>query len=1516
MSGVDNRIVTMKFENRQFEQGAQTTLNTLQKIKSSMDFGKIVGGTVRGLGTVSSALSRIGLKTPFAPMIEGANKGLSLLGGAFDRLGMRNPFGGGVQGAQQLDQAAQQASGGMGVLSGGVTAVSNKFLALTTVALTALSNITNRAVNAGLTFAKSFTFSPVMAGLQEYETNLKAIQTTQANTDQPLDKINASLDELNQYSDQTIYNFGEMAKNIGTFTAAGVDLETSVSAIKGIANMAALSGSSSEQAATAMYQLSQALASGKVGLMDWNSVVNAGMGGKKLQGALAQTAVAMGKIDAAQIKGTKSGEQLTIMGKSFRESIMANPGQESWLTSDILKNSLAALDGRYSVAALRQQELSDGTLKYKTRAEAVAAVEKARNKAAKEGVVYSDAQFKELQKLSTASFEAATKVKTLGQVFDIAKETIASGWSGSFRSIFGDLEEAKALFTPMSEGLNSILKENARARNDMLALWNEKGGRTAVIDGLKNAWQGVLGVLGPVKEGFRDIFPATTTKNLLDMSKSFKEWSKSLIPSKDTMEDLRDISRGVFSVLDIGRMILVGVIDGLKVLFSSVGGGNGDFLNFAASIGNAVSGFRDFLKESGLITGFFELLGRILSVPVRLLTGIGSLFGGLFSSFDNGSASTFSQSLDSISTSLSGVQTVGDRVRNFFSNLGGFFSNIGEHIGNAILGIGDALAGAIGPDTFNKSLDLINTALFGGLVLMIRNFFKSGVSVDVGGGFFGSIKETLNATTEALGQMQSSLKADMLLKIGAAIGIMALSLALLASIDGKKLAKAMVAMGVGLGLMTVAMSSLANMIGIVGAAKMPLIAAGFVLIAAGLVAMALALKLMASMEFADMLRGLAGFAGMLFILNKAMQPMMANAGGFFRVAAGLVVLGVALNIMALALKVFATMSWGEMIKGLAGMAGTLLVLAAALKVMPDMKAEGIGLVLLGVALNLMAVAMKVFATMSWEEMAKGLVAIAGALGIISAAVNTMPKTMMLQAAALVVVAGALVILSGALKVMGSMSWEEVAKGLVMLAGSLLILGVGLQIIGVVGTVGALGLLAAAGALAVFAPVMLAFGAMDWMSILKSLTMLAGIFVILGVAGVLLAPVVPVILGLGLALLLMGAGIALVGVGALALATAIGILVAVGSAGIQLLVTALWEVIKVIPHMMTAFGKGIVGMVVAIAKKGPELTRAFSKILGNMLDAVIKNAPKIEKAIDSLLNVLEHLIMKAWPRWIQLGAELIIKLLNGIARNMPRISAAGTNMIISFLRALGKQMPRITDAGMKMIIDFLEGTAKAIRNNSEEMGRAGADIGLAIVEGTVKGLGGAGDAIKDKLVELGKAAWEGVKNFFGIKSPSKLMEDTFYYVPLGAARGVDKGAPELENSMHKMGQSAVAKMQETMQGLDDALALDPNLSPTVTPVLDLGQLTKEANKMSDILATAPIMPGVSYATAADISTMTQASSEPGDGPDDGRGGGGDQHVTFEQHLHSPKPIDSVEAWRAGKSLISLAKTTIDEKEAPK
>ena len=233
---IDEKVVEMRFDNKQFESNVATSMSTLDKLKKSLKF-------------------------------DGASKGLENINSAAKRVNMDG-------------------------LGGAVESVKAKFSALDIVAVTALANITNSAVNAGKRTVAALTIDPVKTGFKEYETQINAVQTILANTSSKgttINDVTAALDELNKYADLTIYNFTEMTRNIGTFTAAGIDLDTSVSAIQGIANLAAVSGSTSQQASTAMYQLSQALSSGTVKLMDWNSVVNAGMGGEVFQNALKET---------------------------------------------------------------------------------------------------------------------------------------------------------------------------------------------------------------------------------------------------------------------------------------------------------------------------------------------------------------------------------------------------------------------------------------------------------------------------------------------------------------------------------------------------------------------------------------------------------------------------------------------------------------------------------------------------------------------------------------------------------------------------------------------------------------------------------------------------------------------------------------------------------------------------------------------------------------------------------------------------------------------------------------------------------------------------------------------------------------------------------------------------------------------------------------------------------------------------------------------------------------------------
>lgn len=368
---IDERVVEMRFDNQGFESNVKTSMSTIDKLKQKLNF-------------------------------DGAGKGLEKISSA----------------AKKVD---------MNSLGNAVESVRVKFSALDVIGVTALGNITNAAVNAGKNIAKALTIDPILTGFQEYETQMNAVQTILANTQSKgtnIDQVNAALAELNKYADQTIYNFTEMTRNIGTFTAAGVDLDLAVSSIKGIANLAAVSGSSSMQASTAMYQLSQAIAAGKVQLMDWNSVVNAGMGGELFQNALKRTAEHFGTNVDAMIK--KYG--------SFRESLTKG----EWLTTEVLTETLTQLSGAYSEADLIAQG-------------------------------YTEKQAKEIVELANTAVGAATDIKTFTGLIDTMKESVQSGWAQSWQLIIGDFEEAKGTLTEIGDLVGGVIQGFSDARNNLLS---------------------------------------------------------------------------------------------------------------------------------------------------------------------------------------------------------------------------------------------------------------------------------------------------------------------------------------------------------------------------------------------------------------------------------------------------------------------------------------------------------------------------------------------------------------------------------------------------------------------------------------------------------------------------------------------------------------------------------------------------------------------------------------------------------------------------------------------------------------------------------------------------------------------------------------------------------------------------------------------------------------------------------------------------------------------------------------
>lgn len=1227
---VDERVVEMRFDNKQFEANVQTSLSTLDKLKRSLN-------------------------------LEGAAKGL-----------------------ENVNTAAQKCD--MTPLTNAVETVKVKFSTLEVMAVTALANITNSAVNAGKRIVSALTVDPIKTGFQEYETQINAVQTILANTSSKgttLDQVNNALDELNHYADMTIYNFTEMTRNIGTFTAAGVDLDTSVSAIKGIANLAAVSGSTSQQASTAMYQLSQALAAGTVKLQDWNSVVNAGMGGQVFQDALKET---------AKVHGIAIDEMIKDEG-SFRETL-----SKGWLSSEILTETLSKFTGDLNEEQLRTMG-------------------------------YTDEQIQSIIKMGQTANDAATKVKTFTQLFDTLKEAAQSGWTQSWEIIVGGFEEAKELLTEISDTFSGLINASADARNNMLRDWKDLGGRTMMIEAVKNVFEGLLSVAKPVREAFNEIFPPMTGKQLADITEKVRDLTAKFKMGEETSKNLKSTFKGVFAVLDIGAQA-----------FKAVAGGVADLISYFVPAGNGIlsltGNFGEFFVSLDETVKSTDVFGKTVSTVVNIIKTIGdgvkiagqavADFGKKISEkYDFNGVETFKAFLDRIHTRMhdvvNGATSMKDGVTTAFDLLGDAlekckFLKVMKAIWNVIKtiasGIIDAfgtmistLTDKLGNADFNGVLDFLNAASIGGIAVAITKFLSS-VSKPFEG--FGSILEGFKGILEGVTGVldgvrgcfeayQTKLKADSLMKIAVAIGILAASIVAISLIDSDKLSASLGSITVLFGNLLAAMAIYNKISGSTG--KVSKANAAMIAMSVSVLILASALKKLSDLQWDELARGLTGVAGLTVIVVVAAKAISGNSQKVMKGATSLVIFAAAIKILASACKDLSVLDWDELGRGLTGVGVLMGEVALFLKVA---KFQGktistaTGIVILAAAMKILASACNDFGSMQWDIIGRGLTAMSVALGEVTIAVRLMPKNMVSIGTGLVIVGVALEILANAMSKFGNMQWNEIGRGLTVLGISMAELAIGLNLMK--GTLsGSAAMLVAAAALAILTPVLTTLGHLSWEEIAKGLVSIAGAFTVMGVAGAVLGPLVPAILGLAGAFTLIGGGILALGAGLLAAgaglaAVAFGLtaLAAAGAAGATAIVAALTVIVTgiigLIPAILEQIGYGIIAVCKVIAEGVPVIGEAIKAIVLTVVDVLVECVPQIaDGALKTIAGVLAALVQYT-PQIIDSIFEFLIAVLEGIANNLPSLIKAAVDVLMAFFAGIADALSGIdTDTLLKGII---------------------------------------------------------------------------------------------------------------------------------------------------------------------------------------------------------------------------------------
>ena len=1529
MSSIDERIVKMTFDNSNFEGRIEKTLQQLEKLNkvlANTGNAQAVNQLSKSMKDINTQLS--GFKFDGLDKLLNKQSVWQKIGGAMSSIGsgLVNVFSkinlSGI--TSKIASAFGRSVDSASELGRSVDGLSSRFSALGVIGATALMNITNRAVDASTRLAKALTLEPITTGFSEYELKMNSISTILANTADKgttMADVTKALNELNEYADQTIYNFAQMTDNIGKFTAAGVDLDTSVAAIKGIANLAAMSGSSSQQASTAMYQLSQALAAGKVSLMDWNSVVNAGMGGEQFQKALIRTSEVMGTGAEAAIK--KFG--------TFRESLTKG----AWLTTDVLTETLKQISGAYKESELREKG-------------------------------YTATQAKAIVDMAKRANQAATEVRTVTGLVDTMKESIQSGWAISWEHILGDKEQATELLTSVKDGFEAILEPSTTARNEMLKFWNEAGGRNATIRGLSNIIQSVGQALGAVGDAWKEVFPPLTGQKLVDISTKFRDFTYKLLMSDKTIGKIKDTFKGLFDGLKMFTKIkdVFAVFTPLLSLGPKIGS---LFLTVSSNIGKMISAFAGmvngsnvFAKARDVVQGFVDWIGDAIS-------SIEKGFGSFFSYIGN---LKFDKAFGMIG---SGLTAIWNGIKPVFDGLG---KALGSFNFNTILKAIQTASGikmlAKLKEMFSEVADVADSA---------KGVFDSLK------GFGNNIKEVLGSVKDVLSAYQKDLNAKSLIKIAGAIAVLAGSLVLLASINPESLIPSLTAMGVMFAELVVAFAAFSKIGGVKGIFGLNSSMMNLLSMSGAILMMAGALKVISSIKPEELITSILGVAVALGTMVAAVKLFDTKAKNLKKTASSLIVFGAALAVMAGALKLLGSIDAETMGSGLIAMAGLLaelaafltvakfgklsttsatgiLILSGALLVLSQavrlfgnidhsqiitglaaiagilteiavfsklsgsgigMVATAAGLAAMSAALVVMSVSMRSLGSIQWDAIGRGLTAMAGGLLVLGIASKAMSG---LQLAALSVgltlMSGALIALTLALKAMGTMSMEEIGKSIVVLAGSLAALTAAMYAMsGAV--VGAVAMVVIAGALAILTPQLLLLSTLNLEGLMIGVIGLGVALGALGLAGVVLAPLVPALIGIAAAVALLGGGCALAGAGLALVGTGLGLIGAAVAGSGFLIVEFLRQLINLLPQLGQKAAEGFTNFINTLAAAAPQLIDSFSAIISAILTALETLIPQIADLAVKIVVALADGLAEAAPRLVEAGLELILGILQGIENNIEQIVTSGINCVTKFMDGISAALPDLVDSAINLALTFVESVAEGISSNKDRLESAVESLIAAVIDAAIAVIKGAYSAFKTKGGELLKSFIDGIKSKYeaaksackealekaksafknvgsalkqagkdliegfksGIKekaqavynaakdvvegaikaakkalkinSPSKVFIEIGKFTSEGFAVGLDRYASRARSSATDLANSVIDSVRNPLSNVSKILDGDINANPVITPVVDLTNVRAGANQLNGLFANSDVqLNGRANLLANSIGTIQNGS----------------------------------------------------------
>ena len=1065
---VDERVVSMQFDNKQFEANVATTMSTLDKLENKLNF-------------------------------KGASKALDELNAS----------------AKNVDFSH---------MGNAVDSIEVKFSAMSIAAIAAINRIVNKAFDAGEQLIKSLSIDQITAGWTKYADKTTAVQTILAATGESMEYVNEQLSKMNWFTDETSFNFTDMTNNVGKFTSAGVDLDKAVLAMQGIAAEAALSGQNAQSASRAMYNFSQALGTGSVRVQDWMSIENANMATKEFKETIIETAKELGRVsEAGEIlaitSAQYSGDEF-VNFSNFRNTLSAG-----WFDSDVLIKSLE----KYGGFATKLQEITDATgttatemLRYVREYESgttdIGKISRITGVSVEELSGYMETLTSKEYELGRKAFQAAQEAKTFQEAIDATKDAVSTGWMNTFEKIFGNYEEAKVIWTKLAEDFYDIFAAGGEDRNALLDQWNEEfNGRTILIEGLSNAMDRLKDILGLVQDAFSTVFPPMTARQLANITYHFRRVIDSIKIFEEDGETLTGTGQTIYTVFhsiaevisvfatalgtlgDIAKGVLGAFGDAVKEVFEPL---SDDLLT------NATTRMKKFIKslkpgENAFknLTKIFKLLLTPIKAIVDILGSLGNALLNLIPSSEKvGTAMERAFGEERYKRLTKAFGGVVDNLVSLFEKLvskitGLFKSNeLGEESPfvralNAIYAIIEPIASWM-LDKIIEGLESLAALDWDTILLNLENNL-AGVQtkitniIDSVSGFFADSKDFTNKNLFGLGSISelvdtltldmksltwnnsiagvaSTLKDDVLGDLGDSFTNIGTKMVdFVSKIDPAKVAvvgfgTALTAsLGAATNMMVSAKNVFTGFTGILTQVKANVaamkpqryekIALAILLLAGALVALALVkpegLK-QATTSMLEMIAALTGFVVVLTLIDKFLLKGPADAIKLQGMAASILLLSGAFLILSIALVALSKANPDQLGDKIGALATAMVLLAGVSVILgvfvPQMTSNMIGILAFSAGVLLLVKALNLLGDINFSSIEENIVILIGILMSLAIITRIGGKGSFSGSAGMILTMLSILLLVNVLKKLAETNFGEIERGILPMIGLMVI----------------------------------------------------------------------------------------------------------------------------------------------------------------------------------------------------------------------------------------------------------------------------------------------------------------------------------------------------------------------------------------------------------------------------------------------------------------------------------------------